>query len=58
MATFVQTVGQMGRATSKGNETEVKDETPFIYAHAGILSQVIVICDPTLFVNVRANWHI
>jgi len=35
----------MGRATSEGNE--VKDETPFRYAHAEIRTRVVVICGPT-----------
>jgi len=45
MATFVHLVGYMGWVTSKGNE--VKDETSFRYAHDEVLTQVVVICDPT-----------
>ena len=37
----------MGQVTSKGNEWEVKDETPVGYAHAKILTWVVVICGPT-----------
>jgi len=37
----------MGQATSKGNE--VKDETPFRYAHAEIQTKVVVICGPTRY---------
>ena len=39
----------MGRATSKGNEAEVKDETTFRYAHAKIRTRVVVICGPTCY---------
>jgi len=39
----------MSRATSKGNESEIKDETPFRYAHAEIRTRVVVICYPTRY---------
>ena len=48
MATFVHTVGKMGRATSIANEA-VKDETPLRYAHTEIRTQVVVICDPICY---------
>ena len=37
----------MDQVTPKGNE--VKDETPFRYAHAEIQIQVVVICDQTCY---------
>ena len=39
----------MGRATSKGNEAEVKDETTFRYAHTEIRTRVVVICGQTRY---------
>ena len=39
----------MGRATSNGNEDEVKDEIPFRYAHAEIQTPVVVMCGPTRY---------
>ena len=32
-----------------GRLNELKDETPFRYAHAEIRTQVVVICDPTCY---------